>query len=71
MNSNKNIYRIILNTNNKLNTVVKLIYVQITYSQSKFPTFLKLVLNSKTELLYLISAGSLLLLLIYFLLKLK
>ena len=52
----KNIYN---NTNNKLNTVVKLIYLQIRYSQSTFPRFLSLVLNSKTEFLDLISAGRL------------
>ena len=52
----KNIYN---NTNNKLNTVVKLIYVQIKHSQSVFPRFLTLVLNLKIELLDLILAGRL------------
>ena len=47
------------NTNNKLNTVVKLIYLQIKYPQAILPRFLTSVLNSKTELLDLISAGRL------------
>ena len=42
---------ILNNTNNKQNTVVKLIYLQIKCPQSIFPRFLVLVLNSKTELL--------------------
>ena len=42
---------ILNNTNNKQNTVVKLIYLQIKCPQSIFPRFLILVLNSKTELL--------------------
>ena len=42
------------NTKNKLNTVVKLIYLQIKHRQSKFPRFSTLVLSSKTELLDLI-----------------
>ena len=46
-------------TNNKVNTVVKLFYLQIKHPQSRFPRFLILVLNSKTELLDLISAGRL------------
>ena len=52
MNSNKK--NIKDNTINKLNTVVKLIYLQIKYPQSIFIRFLTLVLNSKTELLDLI-----------------
>ena len=72
MNSNKNIFKIILNTNIKLHTAVKLLYLQIKYPHLKFPTFLNLVVNLKTELLQLISGGSLLLSLsIYFLLKRK
>ena len=45
--------------NNKLNIVVKLVYLQIKYPQSIFPCFLILVLNSKTELLDLSLAGRL------------
>ena len=56
MNSNK---KYIDNTNNKLNNVVKLIYLQIKHPPSIFPKFLTLVLNSKTELLDLISTGRL------------
>ena len=52
MNSNKK--NIKDNTINKLNTVVKLIYLQIKHPQSIFIRFLTLVLNSKTELLDLI-----------------
>ena len=52
MNSNKK--NIKDNTNNKLNTVVKLIYLQIKHPQSIFLRFLTLVLNMKTELLDLI-----------------
>ena len=48
------------NTNNKLNTIVKLIYLQIKHPQSIFPRSLALVLNSKTELLDLIPARYLL-----------
>ena len=40
-----------LNTNSKLNIVVKLVYLQIKHPQSIFPRFFILVLNSKTELL--------------------
>ena len=40
-------------TKNKLNAVVKLIYLQIKHLQAIFPRFLILVLNLKTELLYL------------------
>ena len=46
-------------TNNKLNIIVKLIYLQIKHSQSIFPRFLILVLNSKIELLDLTLAGRL------------
>ena len=55
--SNKN--NILIYTNNKLNIVVKLIYLQIKHSQSIFPRFLILVLNSKTELLDVTLAGRL------------
>ena len=44
-------------TNNKLDIVVKLGYLQIKHPQSIFPKFLILVLNSKTELLDLTLAG--------------
>ena len=55
-NSNKNVLNY---TSNKLNIVVKLIYMQIKHPQSVFPRFLILVLNSKTELLDLTLAGRL------------
>ena len=45
--------------NNKLNSVAKLVYLQIKHPQSIFPKFLILVLNSKTELLDLTLAGRL------------
>ena len=49
INSNK---KNILNyTNNKLNTVIKLIYLEIKHPQLTSPRFLILVLNSKTDLL--------------------
>ena len=57
MNSNKK--NIINYTNNKLNIVVKLVYLQIKHPQSIFLRFLILVLNSKTELLVLTLAGRL------------
>ena len=40
-----------INTNNKLNAVVKRTYLQIKHPQSIFPRFLTLVLYSKTELM--------------------
>ena len=55
-NSNKNVLNY---TSNKLNIVVKLIYMQIKHPQSVFPRFLILVLNSKTELLDLTLVGRL------------
>ena len=55
-NSNKNVLNY---TSNKLNIVVKLIYMQIKHPQSVFPRFLILVLNLKTELLDLTLAGRL------------
>ena len=57
MNSNKKY--IDNKTNNKKNTVVKLIYLEIKHPQSIFPRFLTLLLNSRTESLDLISAGRL------------
>ena len=39
-----------LNTNSKLNIVVKLVYLQIKHPQSIFPRFLILSLNLKIEL---------------------
>ena len=56
MNSKKYVYN---NTSKTLNTAVKLNYLQINHPQSIFPIFLTLVLNSKTDLLNLVSAGSL------------
>ena len=55
-NPNKNVLNY---TSNKLNIVVKLIYMQIKHPQSVFPRFLILVLNLKTELLDLTLAGRL------------
>ena len=52
-NPNKNVLNY---TSNKLNIVVKLIYMQIKHPQSVFPRFLILVLNSETELQDLILA---------------
>ena len=43
-----------------INLKYKLIYLHITHSQSIFPKFLILVLNSDTDLLDLISLGRLL-----------
>ena len=40
-----------INTNNKLNAVVKRTYLQIKHPQSIFPRFLTLVSYSKTELM--------------------
>ena len=53
-------YKNIVNyPNNKLNIVVKLVYLQIKHPHSRFPKFFILVLNSKTELLDLTLAGRL------------
>ena len=38
-------------TNNKMNIVIKLVYLQIKHPQSIYPRFFILVLNLKTELL--------------------
>ena len=46
-------------TNNKMNIVIKLVYLQIKHPESIYPRFLILVLNSKTELLDLTLAGRL------------
>ena len=46
-------------TDNKLNIVIKLVYLQIKHPQSIFARFSILVLNSKTELLDLTLAGRL------------
>ena len=40
-----------INTNNKINAVVKLTYLQIKHPQSIFPRFLTLVLYLKIELM--------------------
>ena len=47
------------NTNNKLDTVVKLIYLQIKNPQSILSTFLTLVLNSNNAILNLMAAARL------------
>ena len=58
--ANKFQHKTIFNyTNNKLNIVFKLVYLQIKHPQSIFPRFLILVLNSKIELLDLTLAGRL------------
>ena len=46
-------------TNNKLDIVIKLVYLRTKHPQSIFPRFSILVLNSKAELLNLILAGRL------------
>ena len=58
--ANKSQQKNILNyTNNELNIVVKLTYLQIKHPQTIFPRLLILVLNSKTELPDLTLAGRL------------
>ena len=57
INSNKKYVQ--NNTNNKLDTVVKLIYLQIKNPQSILSKFLTLVLNSNNAFLNLMAAARL------------